>query len=185
MLLIAEQGLGDTIQFIRYAPMLKQMGATVIFECPEKLMKLLSGCAGVDVLYPPGADATRARRLCALAEPAGAPGHIAGDVPGRGPVPSGRTRAGRALAGRAGGVSRVQGGDQLAGEPEVRGRLPPLDAVAALRRAGPGARGAALQPAEVRRGRAAQRAWRPSRWSTWGAGSTRDERAVHGHGGGA
>jgi tetratricopeptide (TPR) repeat protein len=52
VLLIAEQGLGDSLQFIRYAPILKRMGATVLFECPEKLVKLLQGMPGIDVLFP-------------------------------------------------------------------------------------------------------------------------------------
>jgi hypothetical protein len=56
MLLIAEQGLGDTLQFIRYAPVLKQMGATVLFECPEKLVRLLERMPGLDVVFPQGAE---------------------------------------------------------------------------------------------------------------------------------
>ena len=56
ILLIAEQGLGDSLQFIRYAPLLKQMGATVLFECPEKLMKLFEGMAGIDALFPQGKE---------------------------------------------------------------------------------------------------------------------------------
>ena len=55
ILLITEQGFGDVMQFIRYAPVLKAQGARVIFECPEKLIKLVTGCAGVDVLIPQGA----------------------------------------------------------------------------------------------------------------------------------
>ncbi len=43
------------MQFIRYAPVLKSQGARVIFECPEKLIKLVTGCPGVDVLIPQGA----------------------------------------------------------------------------------------------------------------------------------
>jgi tetratricopeptide (TPR) repeat protein len=56
VLLIAEQGLGDTLQFIRYAPVLKGMGATVLFECPEKLVKLLQRMPGIDVVFPQGAE---------------------------------------------------------------------------------------------------------------------------------
>lgn len=40
ILLIAEQGLGDTLQFIRYAAKLKQMGATVKLCCQESLISL-------------------------------------------------------------------------------------------------------------------------------------------------
>jgi hypothetical protein len=33
------------------------MGATVIFECPEKLMKLFEGVPGIDILFPHGTEA--------------------------------------------------------------------------------------------------------------------------------
>ena len=36
----AEQGLGDTIQFIRYLPMVKQRGGTVLFGCQPALVRL-------------------------------------------------------------------------------------------------------------------------------------------------
>ena len=41
ILLFAEQGLGDTIQFIRYAPLVKQLGATTVFEVHKPLLKRL------------------------------------------------------------------------------------------------------------------------------------------------
>ena len=41
ILLWAEQGLGDTIQFIRYAPLVKRRGGTVILECQPALLPLL------------------------------------------------------------------------------------------------------------------------------------------------
>lgn len=50
ILLHAEQGLGDTIQFIRYAPLVKERGGTVIVACQEPLLGLLSRCPGVDQL---------------------------------------------------------------------------------------------------------------------------------------
>lgn len=54
ILLIAEQGHGDTFQFLRYARLLKARGATVIFECPEPLVKLLSRVPEIDQLIPRG-----------------------------------------------------------------------------------------------------------------------------------
>jgi Flp pilus assembly protein TadD len=48
VLLHAEQGLGDTLLFIRYSRLVKARGATVIAECPKPLMQLLSTCPGVD-----------------------------------------------------------------------------------------------------------------------------------------
>lgn len=43
LLLHAEQGLGDTLQFIRYAAVFQAEGAGVIVECQASLLPLLSG----------------------------------------------------------------------------------------------------------------------------------------------
>ena len=48
ILIHAEQGFGDTIQFIRYLPMVQAMGGHVIFECQKNLFRLLKSCAGID-----------------------------------------------------------------------------------------------------------------------------------------
>ncbi len=45
-----EQGLGDTLQFVRYLPMVKSRGGTVILEVRKPLYKLLQDFAGVDEL---------------------------------------------------------------------------------------------------------------------------------------
>jgi hypothetical protein len=47
VLLHAEQGLGDTIQFVRYAPLVAQRGASVILEVQPELVALLTGMPGV------------------------------------------------------------------------------------------------------------------------------------------
>ncbi|QCN97761.1 tetratricopeptide repeat protein (plasmid) [Azospirillum argentinense] len=49
-----EQGLGDTVQFIRYMAVLKAMGARTIFECQPPLKRLLAGVPGVDALVARG-----------------------------------------------------------------------------------------------------------------------------------
>jgi Flp pilus assembly protein TadD len=56
ILLHAEQGLGDTIQFIRYAAIVKKQNpaATVILECQRPLTKLLSRCPGINQLVAAG-----------------------------------------------------------------------------------------------------------------------------------
>jgi Flp pilus assembly protein TadD len=56
ILLHAEQGLGDTIHFIRYAKLVKALGATVVVECQKPLVKLLASCPGIDVLLAAGDD---------------------------------------------------------------------------------------------------------------------------------
>ena len=48
ILLYAEQGLGDTIQFARYASVLAQRGARVIIQCEHALARLLETIEGVD-----------------------------------------------------------------------------------------------------------------------------------------
>ncbi len=55
ILLVTEQGFGDVLQFVRYAPLLKAQGAKVLLECPERLIRLLQGCPGIDALIPQGA----------------------------------------------------------------------------------------------------------------------------------
>lgn len=50
ILLHAEQGLGDTIQFSRYAPMVAALGATVILGVQPDLRPLLSGLPDVEVI---------------------------------------------------------------------------------------------------------------------------------------
>src|SRR5205814_3186320 len=42
VLVHAEQGLGDTLQFVRYLKMVKERGARVAFECQKPLVELLS-----------------------------------------------------------------------------------------------------------------------------------------------
>jgi hypothetical protein len=47
ILIYSEQGLGDSIQFLRYLPMVEQAGGRVIFECHARLAKLLAGTPGM------------------------------------------------------------------------------------------------------------------------------------------
>lgn len=54
ILLLAEQGLGDTIQFVRYAPLLAQMGANVVLEVQPELKTLLSAVEGVTSCHARG-----------------------------------------------------------------------------------------------------------------------------------
>lgn len=49
-----EYGLGDTLQFIRYAQLLKDQGARVILECQKQLIPLLSLCPYIDEIHPQG-----------------------------------------------------------------------------------------------------------------------------------
>lgn len=54
ILLHAEQGLGDTIHFARYASAVKRAGARVLLLCQRALLRLLKDCPGVDLLIASG-----------------------------------------------------------------------------------------------------------------------------------
>jgi Tfp pilus assembly protein PilF len=54
VLLYAEQGLGDTLQFIRYVPLVRARGGKVILECQPALLRLSAGYPGVDTIIGQG-----------------------------------------------------------------------------------------------------------------------------------
>lgn len=56
ILVCAEQGYGDTIQFVRYLPMVRALGAYVVFECQPALVDLIGGCDLADEVIPMRAD---------------------------------------------------------------------------------------------------------------------------------
>jgi Tfp pilus assembly protein PilF len=56
ILVRAEQGLGDVIQFSRYIQILKEDGAYIIFEAPPPLYKLFSHVTWIDEFMPVDAE---------------------------------------------------------------------------------------------------------------------------------
>ncbi|MFA4994078.1 MAG: tetratricopeptide repeat protein [Bdellovibrionales bacterium] len=56
LLIRSEQGLGDTMQFVRYAEMCKAQGAVVIVVCQPALRRLLSNCPFIDDLPEKGVE---------------------------------------------------------------------------------------------------------------------------------
>jgi tetratricopeptide (TPR) repeat protein len=54
ILLHAEQGLGDTLQFCRYAPLLAARGARVVLETQQPLQRLLTTLQGVERIVARG-----------------------------------------------------------------------------------------------------------------------------------
>ncbi|MFN0074375.1 MAG: tetratricopeptide repeat protein, partial [Chloroflexota bacterium] len=51
LLLVAEQGFGDTIQMIRYAPRIADRGIRVVVQCQPELKELLLNVAGIDEVF--------------------------------------------------------------------------------------------------------------------------------------
>jgi tetratricopeptide (TPR) repeat protein len=58
ILIAADEGLGDTIQFVRYVPMLAERGARVLLVVQDPLHGLLSGMNGVSQCAPVSAVST-------------------------------------------------------------------------------------------------------------------------------
>src|SRR5262249_44429708 len=60
ILIWADQGAGDVIMFVRFAPILKKLGAKVILGVPDHLRSLATLCLGIDYVIaeyaPPDFD---------------------------------------------------------------------------------------------------------------------------------
>lgn len=54
ILVQAEQGFGDTLQFVRLCPLLQARGARVVLECQPPLVGLLARFPGADAVFPQG-----------------------------------------------------------------------------------------------------------------------------------
>ncbi len=54
ILLYEEQGFGDTIQFIRYVPIVKRMGGHILLECNTALHRLFRSVSGIDTMIARG-----------------------------------------------------------------------------------------------------------------------------------
>lgn len=54
ILLHAEQGMGDAIHFVRYAPMVAQRGGRVIVKCPPELSRLFKSVEGIEKIVAGG-----------------------------------------------------------------------------------------------------------------------------------
>ena len=56
ILLHADHGLGDAIQFVRYVPLVRQRGGRVILQCCRPLARLLASSPGIDRVVVLGED---------------------------------------------------------------------------------------------------------------------------------
>jgi Flp pilus assembly protein TadD len=54
LLILTEQGLGDSIQFIRYLPQVRRLGGKVIVQCQRALLPLLTDFVGAEHLIAEG-----------------------------------------------------------------------------------------------------------------------------------
>jgi tetratricopeptide (TPR) repeat protein len=66
ILLHAEQAFGDTIQFVRYAPLIAQRGAKVILQSPKVLVRLLRSVKCIEQVVADGAQLPKIDLHCPL-----------------------------------------------------------------------------------------------------------------------
>ena len=66
ILLDAEQGFGDAIQFLRYAPMVAERGGQVLLRCAAELGDLFARTAGVTSVHPRGGALPPFNVVCPL-----------------------------------------------------------------------------------------------------------------------
>ena len=66
IILHAEQGLGDTLQFLRYVPMVQAAGGAVILDVPKSLLRLAEELPGIETLVATGDPLPPFERHCPL-----------------------------------------------------------------------------------------------------------------------
>ncbi|HET6249600.1 MAG TPA: tetratricopeptide repeat protein [Tepidisphaeraceae bacterium] len=81
VLVIAEQGLGDTLQFVRYVPLLARRGAKVVLECQPRLRPLLQSVDGLSAIVAHGEPLPRFDTHARLMSLAGIFGTRLGNIP--------------------------------------------------------------------------------------------------------
>jgi hypothetical protein len=85
ILLHAEQGFGDTLQFIRYATLVKDLVGNVIVECQKPLIRLLSNCLAIDRVVAAGEAMPEFDVHAPLLSLPGIVGTTLESIPGKGP----------------------------------------------------------------------------------------------------
>jgi tetratricopeptide (TPR) repeat protein len=96
ILLHAEQGLGDTLQFCRYAAMVSKLGAKVILEVQPELRRLMSTLDGADQIVEAGEPLPPFDCQCPLLSLPLALGTSPGSIPSSTPYLSAEPAAARA-----------------------------------------------------------------------------------------
>lgn len=81
VLVHAEQGLGDSIQFVRYLPELSKLASRVVFLCQRQLVPLLNSCSGIDQIVVDGNDVPPHDIQIPLLSVPGVIGSTVGEIP--------------------------------------------------------------------------------------------------------
>jgi len=119
ILLHVEQGLGDAIQFARYAPVIRALGAEVVLEAPRELMRLLAPLARAGVrLVQRGQALPHFDLHCPLLSLPGAFGCDLDHVPAAVPYLTADAAAVAQWRDRLGGAGTLKVGLAWAGNPQ-------------------------------------------------------------------
>lgn len=139
ILVHAEQGLGDTLQFVRYAPWVAERCSSVILECQPELKSLMESVTGIGQVVVQGEALPPFSAHVPMMSLPGVFGTTLESVPWRGPYVQAdpeRSAAWRPRAGRGDGALKV--GLAWAGRPQQwddRKRSITLDMLAPLAQA--------------------------------------------------
>ncbi len=128
LLVTTEQGLGDTLQFIRLARALAARGARVLVSAQQPLVRLLASAQGVAAVYGPDETVPAYDAHIPLIDLAGMLGVTPATIPSAGALPRGGPRPpwrDRIDAGAA--RRRAQGRSCVVGQPAKRQRTASLD----------------------------------------------------------
>jgi tetratricopeptide (TPR) repeat protein len=85
IVLLAEQGIGDTIHFIRYVPLVRQRGGQVVLICDESLVPLLTRFPGIDQFLSFGSPLAAFQTFIPLASLPGVFNTSLSNIPGEVP----------------------------------------------------------------------------------------------------
>jgi tetratricopeptide (TPR) repeat protein len=135
ILLFFEQGIGDALQFIRYAPLVKDRGGNVLVACPRKLVPILSTCAGIDGFVVDGEPAVHFDVQAGLLSLPGIFGTELDTIPADVPYLSAPADLVERWRERLAGERRLRVGIHWQGNPNYRGdrrRSMPLECFAPL-----------------------------------------------------
>ncbi len=131
LLMVGDQGYGDTIQFARYIPLIADRCQEVILGCSAEMGPLLATIPGVKQYCHRWTDVPGHAAHCRLSSVPGLVHTTLDDDPGEGAVPVRRSGAGCRMAGAAGCDAAARRAPDRAGldrPADASQRSPPLDA---------------------------------------------------------
>ena len=144
VLVLNDHGLGDTIQFFRYLPLMAAAGVDATFVCPPRLRRLLSSKANVRFVDSPS-EGRAVRRPDRDQQPAARIRHAARHDSRRGPLSRGRAGLARKV-GPAHRRRRLQDRRRMARQPRSGGGSRPLHAACGAWRRSPRSRASGSFP---------------------------------------